>query len=295
MWNAMSAAKIQTPDVNAQAAADLFAFFYSTRFFEKPGDAARGKRVFASAGCAGCHGLTAEIQPGIPPVSRWENLNHPFTLSEAMWNHMRPMLQAVQAKKMKWPSLTGQDLADLLVYLRNLPAARDFPPRVEISAGENGRALFQAKGCVTCHGNDTLLAGRIQGLTLTEIAADMWDHGPRMAALKAPPATFQAGEMRELLSYIWARQFFQDAHDPVRGKSVFKAKHCTECHESGAAPKLPIAGHAYTGPTMIAALWHHGQTMLGQMQARGIPWPRLDAADMSGLIAYLNLTQKEKP
>ena len=39
-------------------AADLFAYFYSARFFEKPGDAARGKRAFAVRGCSNCHGLT---------------------------------------------------------------------------------------------------------------------------------------------------------------------------------------------------------------------------------------------
>ena len=36
-------------DLNEQAAADLFAYFYSARFFEMPGDAARGKRAFSVA------------------------------------------------------------------------------------------------------------------------------------------------------------------------------------------------------------------------------------------------------
>ncbi len=75
MWSAMDAASVRRPNVDEQSAADLFAYFYSTRFFEMPGDAARGKRVFTERGCAGCHGLTAEVQPGIPPVSRWSDLN----------------------------------------------------------------------------------------------------------------------------------------------------------------------------------------------------------------------------
>ncbi len=64
MWSAIAAAKVGIPNVDDQAAADLFAYFYSTRFFEKPGDAARGKRLFSDRGCAGCHGLKAELQPG---------------------------------------------------------------------------------------------------------------------------------------------------------------------------------------------------------------------------------------
>ena len=51
---------------------------------------------------------------------------------------------------------------------------------------------------------------------------------------------------------------------------------------------------------MVSALWHYGPEMLDRMKARGIAWPRLDAADMSGLIAFLNSNQangnrKEKP
>jgi hypothetical protein len=44
---------------------------------------------------------------------------------------------------------------------------------------------------------------------------------------------------------------------------------------------------------MIAALWHHGPAMLDRMKSQGIAWPRLNAADMSGLIAYLNRSQKK--
>jgi len=46
MWAAMRQQDIRAGDLNEQAAADLFAYFYSARFFESPGDAARGKRAF---------------------------------------------------------------------------------------------------------------------------------------------------------------------------------------------------------------------------------------------------------
>ncbi len=296
MWNAMGRANVRIPEVGEQAAADLFAYFYSTRFFEKPGDAARGRRLFTERGCASCHGLTAELRAGAPPVSGWKDLNHPLALSEAMWNHMPVMLQAVRAKQVAWPALSGQDLTDLLVYLRNLPAAHGLEPRFDITAGERGPALFQSKGCAGCHAPErTPLGGLIRGRTLTDIAAAMWDHAPRMTQLNAPPARFQPGEMRELLSYIWARQFFEDARDPARGRRVFVAKRCAGCHEAGGAPKLPAPGHRYSGPAMIAALWHHGPAMLATMTKQGVAWPRLEAADMSGLIAYLNFAEKEKP
>jgi mono/diheme cytochrome c family protein len=292
MWSAMQAANVARPDVDEQAAADLFAFFYSTRFFEKPGDAARGKRIFTDRGCAGCHGLDTQLQPGVPSVSEWGELNRPFALGEAMWNHMPHMIAAMQAKRIAWPMLSGQDLDDLLVYLRNLPATRQLTHEFIVTSGTKGKQLFQEKGCRRCHDSDNSFAGRIRGRTLTDIAAEMWNHGPRMAATNVPPAAFQSGEMRELLSYIWARQFFEDSRDPQRGRHVFVAKHCAGCHETGAAPPLPVAGHIYSAASMIAALWRHGPAMLERMKSRGVAWPRLDAADMSGLIAYLNRSQK---
>ncbi|MGA3235871.1 MAG: cytochrome c [Bryobacteraceae bacterium] len=301
MWSAMSARGVHAGDVDEQAAADLFAYFYSMRFFEKPGDAARGKRVFDARGCSKCHGLTQEIQPGIQPVSRWQSLNHPLALSEAMWNHMRPMLAAIGAKRVAWPALSPQDLSDLLVYLRNLSTSRASLPDFQITLGETGRSLFRDKGCVACHVSDTALAGRIRGSTMTEIAAAMWNHGPRMAALDTPPAVFQPGEMRELLSYVWAQQFFEDARDPARGRRVFVSKGCAGCHENaasgslpGGAPNLGSGARHFSGPVMTAVLWRHGPAMLARMKATGVAWPRLSADDMSGLIAYLNLPNKEK-
>jgi mono/diheme cytochrome c family protein len=117
-----------------------------------------------------------------------------------------------------------------------------------------------------------------------------------MAALAAPVTVFQPGEMRELLSYIWAQQFFEDARDPARGRRVFDSKGCAGCHESAGsgAPDLGAGSRRFSGPAMTAALWRHGPAMLDRMKATHVAWPRLSADDMSALIAYLNLSNKEK-
>lgn len=296
MWADMSARDIQTGEMTDQDAADLFAYFYSVRFFEKPGDAARGKAVFQQKGCADCHGISQEKQPGIHPVSQWQSLNHPFALSEDMWNHSRSMIAAMSARHRVWPDLTAQELSDLLVYLRNLPTSKALSPLFMIDVVPQGRELFVTKGCKTCHESDTALAGRIKGRTLTEIAAEMWNHGPRMASLDAPPVVFAQGEMRELLSYIWAQQFFEDARDPARGQKVFVSKGCAGCHEnpSSGAPALTSIAGRFSGPAMVSALWRHGPAMLAKMKATNGKWPRLTADDMSAVIAYLNLSKNKK-
>jgi cytochrome c len=112
-------------DLNDQAAADLFAYFYSVRFFEKPGDAGRGKSLFKSKRCADCHGLTQAKLPAARPVSQWESIGQPIALAGAMWNHGATMREEFGKRNLKWPELTSQDLTDLLVYLRNLPELRN--------------------------------------------------------------------------------------------------------------------------------------------------------------------------
>jgi cytochrome c551/c552 len=296
MWAAMRERSIRTGDLDEQAAADLFAYFYSARFFEKPGDAGRGKRVFSERGCAQCHGLTTPVKPDIKPVSQWRSLNSPIGLAEEMWNHLPRMQAAAGASKIRLPQLDSQELTDLLVYLRNLPAMRNQPAEFETGSGASGEALFQSKGCARCHATGAAFAGRIKGRTLTEIAAAMWNHAPRMAAAGAKPASFDAGEMRELLSYLWAKQFFEGAGDAGRGKRVFTEKRCATCHDdsTSGAPKLVAAKDSTSAAGLVAALWRHGPAMLERMRSRNIPWPQFGTREMSDLIAYLNSRSSAK-
>ncbi len=287
MWSTMSERSVQVGDLTEQAAADLFAYFYAARFFEQPGDAARGKRLFSTKHCAACHGLTNAIIPEAPPVGQWAAIRQPIALVTTMWNHAATMRQEFAKRKISWPELTAQDLDDILVYLRNVPAGRSSVSRVEIAAGPNGQALFQSKGCAACHKDEAVLARRIKGQTLTGIAVAMWNHEPRMAAAPAP---LDVREMREITSYLWAQQFFEDQGSAARGARVFTAKHCTVCHDdaSSGAPKLSGTGRSFNAATMVSVLWRHGPHMLDQMKNKGIAWPRLDGADMSNLIAFLN-------
>ncbi|HEY1756154.1 MAG TPA: c-type cytochrome [Bryobacteraceae bacterium] len=287
MWASMRALDLRPGDLNEQGAADLFAFFYSARFFEKPGDAARGKRLFSENHCSECHALTEAKGSEAPPVSKWDSIGQPIALVTAMWNHAATMRQEFGRKKLRWPELTAQDLTDILVYLRGLPASRNAPVRVDISSGANGQALFESQGCAACHTGKNAIGTKIKGETLTDIAATMWNHEPKMPPAPGPLAL---GEMRDIVSYLWAGQFFEDAGSASTGARVFTAKHCAVCHNdpSSGAPKLTEMKRTFTSATMVSALWHHGPAMLDQMKAKGIAWPRFNGAEMANLIAYLN-------
>ena len=287
MWASMTQHGIAAGDLSERSAADLFAYFYSARFFELPGDAARGKRAFTVRGCSGCHGLGQELLPRIKPVSQWESLADPVALTEAMWNHAPLMLAETQLKHDPWPALGAQELTDMLVYLRNLP----FPPSkaavFQIGAASDGEAVYRARSCANCHASVAELSKSTRGKTLTEVAAAMWNHEPIMAKAGAVPAKFAPGEMGDLLGYLWARQFFEDAGNAAAGRRVFVSKRCASCHE-GSAGKAPKLAGGFNGATMVSALWRHGPSMLVQMKGRGVPWPRFEGAQMADLIAYLS-------
>jgi mono/diheme cytochrome c family protein len=293
MWQAMRERQITPGDLNEQAAADLFAFFYAARFFDKPGDAGRGKALFSSKHCAECHGLETPKIAEAKPVSQWESLGHPIVLASAMWNHGTRMREEFDKRKVRRPELSAQDLSDILVYLRNLPATRNATAQFVTSSGANGSALFQSKGCVKCHTGNLALPPRLKGKTLTEIAADMWNHQPKMATV---PATLDAAEMRDLVSYLWVQELFEDNGNPTPGKQVFTAKRCAICHNdpSSGAPSLMGTGRSFSTVTIVSALWHHGPTMLELMTSKSIPWPHFDGLEMSNLIAYLNKENERK-
>jgi mono/diheme cytochrome c family protein len=287
MWAAMRKQGIVKAELSAGSAADLFAYFVSARYFDQPGDAARGKQAFTAKHCAECHGITNSSLSGAPPVARWESLTDPVVLAQQMWNHGAHMHEAFARKKMAWVPLTAQELTDMLVYLQNLPETRGIPRTFSFAPSDAGQALFQSKGCAGCHTGKMALENRLHNQTPTEIAVDMWNHEPDM---KQPPPTLSQDEMRQIVGYIWARQYFSGGGNAERGKKVFAEEKCAICHESaaGGAPKLAKGKDAYTDITMVSALWDHGPRMLELMNERKLAWPRFTAQHMSDLIAYLN-------
>jgi len=81
-----------------QAAADLFAYFYSARFFERPGERGRGKQWFTEKHCAGfAMACGKATDPVAKPVVEWQSTGSSVALVNAMWNHASTMRQGVRA------------------------------------------------------------------------------------------------------------------------------------------------------------------------------------------------------
>jgi mono/diheme cytochrome c family protein len=299
MWAAMKQQKIAGPILSEEQLSDIFAYFHSIRFFERLGDAARGKAVFESSKCAECHGISAPIPGGGPPVANWRSLASPIVLAQQMWNHAAKMQGAMQAKHIKWSALTSQQLTDLLVYLRNLNETRGQTTEFVLSNSGKGKVLLESKGCLKCHTGRMSLEQRLPNGTVTDFAVSMWNHAPQMWEYSrqkgVSPPQLEQEEMREIVSYLWYTRLYAESGNPRRGKDVFVKKNCVICHNdpsSGAPDLKKVLGereNPLTPITMATELYQHGPKMLDLMEKRGLPWVEFSSnRELLDLIAYLN-------
>jgi cytochrome c len=290
MWTTTDSASVK---LTVTESADIFAYLYSTLYFAPPGDTARGKAFFEK-NCAGCHG---ESGPGAAILS-WKSVTDPFIWAERMWNHSDEMHTASSRKGLTPPSLSSQDVADLLIYFRSIPALRAQSSTFRAGEPEQGLLVFE-RSCESCHSFGPGPTKKIDFLsrrppsTITGYIAAMWNHAVRMRGPTGQrPTKLEAGEMSNLVAFLFSQSYFFQRGDEVRGRQVFETKKCAQCHEEHkketGAPDLTQAFEAYSPITLTAAVWNHGPTMFHTMRQQGISWPEFQGSEMADLIAYLN-------
>ena len=286
MWPAMAAAGIPRPRLSERDAESLFAYLYSLHFFDSPGDAARGKRLFDTKNCDGCHALGSNPPGPGKAVASWKPVTDPLSLVQEMWNHSAAMKSAFAKRQRPFLRLSGQELADLTAFVRSFESSvsKDWSALALPDPGA-GKPLFDAN-CRSCHSQILPLEKRLSNRTLLDIAAALWNHLPRMLAI---PMT-EPAEMRGIISYVWQIQYMGSRGSAARGGRTFEQKGCASCHNDAAtgASKMARGERVYTPFSMIALGWDHGQPMEKEMSQKGIPWPRLAAEEISDLTAYIN-------
>jgi mono/diheme cytochrome c family protein len=282
MWSAMKHATIAKPTLTDKDSADLMAYFASLRYFEPAGDAGRGMKLVVSKNCVQCHAVAGVGSGVAKPMYQWESVADPVDLVQRMWNHAPQMRKAQADRGMKWPGLTAQDLSDILVYARSLPGRTAGPAYFGMPPIETGASLLEANGCTTCHKGALSLDTRTVNRSLTEIAAAMYNHAPKMLQ---NPSGVSSEEMRTIVGRLWGKQFLHPAGNQDRGRQLFITAKCDTCHGLEGAPKL--AGRVST-VRMMSAIWEHGEQMHSKMQSNKASWPTLSEKQMSDLISYLD-------
>jgi len=301
MWQAMAQLQIEVPRLTQEEVGHIYAYFYSLRYFDPPGDAARGKKVFQAKSCAHCHSLTpAEPSKG-PPVSAWPALSDPVSWVQQMWNHSGEMARQMAGEGLAWPQFSVQEMVDLKVYLEHLPGLTLQTPRFHMGEAAAGKGVLEDHGCGACHTVGEPLAGKVDLLTIargersiTGLAVEMWNHRPLMAAaapgqrLEVKP--FEGHQMADLLAYLFEKGYFRTWGRAHRGERLFRDKGCASCHgqPGSTAPNLRTRDPELTAIDIAGGVWRHGPEMLAQMKQRGLDWPALTDEDVADLVAFFN-------
>lgn len=302
MTDQMRELDISRPLLTPQETADLIAFLFLFNYFDAPGDIQEGHRLFTTKKCVTCHrvgGVGGTVGPALDNVSQY---GAPLFIAAAMWNHGPDMAAAMRARGIQRPTLSKQELLDLIAYLRSTtPAPQEETIHILVGSARRGRELFSEKECLTCHqingqggriGPD-LAGADIRG-GLIELAALMWNKAPKMTQAmeqrRIPVPRLEAGEMADIVAYLYSVKYFATSGNPNRGRNLVEAKGCLACHSlhgrggSVARDLATVKGFDSMAP-IIAALWNH--VAVSQANRRRIVWPRFAPKEMQDLVAFL--------
>ncbi len=302
-WERIDAEGVRFPTLSDEEMAHLFAFLYTARYVDEPGDRDRGRMLLAEKGCARCHTLGEQGGDKAPDLSLCTSTSIGWT--QALWNHGSEMGARMRLIGMPWPKLGGQDMNDLIAYMAEICRGPRWEPGLLPASPEGGWELFRSKSCIDCHsvnghGGDVgpeLGPAHPLPLSVSQFTAVMWNHSPdmerAMAERQVSRPSFEGRQIADLMVFLTSLRYLEPAGSALVGETVFSRRNCDGCHgplaRGGArGPKLRGNGKVYTTIALSTALWNHGPAMYSRTQKQNVPWPRLAEGDIGNLISFLN-------
>lgn len=122
MWQAMKARGVEFPKFSDSEMSDLVAYLYFLQYYEDPGNPRAGARVFREKGCASCHAVAGSGAKIGPDLTKSKALDSPAEWASTMWNHEGVMQKKLQELSTPWPRFDGNEMRDLVEYLRSFPS-----------------------------------------------------------------------------------------------------------------------------------------------------------------------------
>jgi len=118
MGQSMKELGVERPIFTEEEMGDLITYLFAIRYFEAPGDPEMGTDVFMR-NCATCHGEAGQGDVG-PALDSLGARSSPTFMATTLWNHGPQMYQAMRERELDWPRLDGNQMRDLIAYLRSL-------------------------------------------------------------------------------------------------------------------------------------------------------------------------------
>ena len=302
MWQKMRAEHLALPKFNEGEMTNVFAFLYSVRSLDEPGDPERGAKLLSERRCLECHAVGGSGGHVGPDLKDWTSYRNPVSWIQSMWNHGSAMQKMMAARGLSWPQFKDTEIVNIIAYIRSLGVQAKGHAQLRLANADAGKKLFRDKGCAGCHAVHGLGGQRAPDLsaqslprTLGQFAALMWNHAPAMwnsmQAQQVPRPQFSNQEMADLIAYLFTERYFEAAGNVERGRRIFEDKACAGCHRPGGDSTAPnLANWRGRGsPVSVAtALWNHGPLMFETMQRKQLDWPRFKPGEMADLMEFLN-------
>lgn len=100
---------------SGQEMADIIAYLYFVNYASVRGSPARGAQLFVMK-CSACHSVGGGARVG-PDLASVPDLQDPFAIMAAMWNHAPKMEQELRKQGRSWPRFERGEAADLSAFL----------------------------------------------------------------------------------------------------------------------------------------------------------------------------------
>ena len=297
--------KFERPRFNEKEMLDLIYFIYYLKYLGEPGSVSNGKRLLNSKGCMNCHQVTGgSIAPDFAELQQFSS---PLYMAQAMWNHGPSMQEKMNDLNMSYPEMTGENIADLTAYIKN-SALEVTQIRMSPGNPSKGKLVFKSKGCISCHQIESSNGNSGPDLTelklnksVTEIAAQMWNHSPTMIDYMKERdidyPQFDGNEMADLIAYLYFLGFEDQPGNVDEGELVFADKGCANCHEVGAESvghDLSKLKYFNSRIKILQKMWNHASRMEDLLLIQNNKWPELTTKEMQDLYAYLRSISKNQ-
>jgi cytochrome c2 len=127
MWNKAPAMQqaattrgVALPRLRPDETADIVAYLYAVQYFRASGDPRRGVLTAVNRGCLDCHALFGERGKPASDLTTFKDVDSAPAVLAALWNHSLIDDPRPPRDRRPWPTFRGEDMADLMAYLRTL-------------------------------------------------------------------------------------------------------------------------------------------------------------------------------